>query len=107
MSPSQHGTLWYLQSSSTCGCLTHKVKVGGAGFLCSAGRADTTQLPKATSGHPPVALTSRASQQRECLETELGGLGCHSDREGVREGRHPAVAGTRPPGREISFSEFQ
>lgn len=81
--------------------------MGGAGFLCGAGRADTTQLPKATSGHPPVALTSRGSQEREGLETELGGLGCHSDREGVREGRRPAVAGTRPLGREISFSEFQ
>lgn len=51
MSPSRHGMLWYLQSSSTYRCLTHKVKVGGAGFLCSAGRATLPSSPR-----PPVGI---------------------------------------------------
>lgn len=36
------------------------------------GRAEATKLPKATSGHPPVTLTSRDSLEKGCLEVKWG-----------------------------------
>lgn len=75
MSPGRTECHGDLQASRSCRCLTHKVKVGGAGFLRGVGRADTAKLAKATRGHPLVALTGRGSQN--------WGVGSrHSHREG-------------------------
>lgn len=79
-----------------------------AGSSVRSGRAETTKLPKATSRHLPVVLASRDSLEREgYLERKLGELGCPSDKEGVRVGKYPAMAGTAPPGGETSCLEFQ
>lgn len=57
-------------------------------------------------GHPPMALTSKECPEKGCLEMRLGELGCPSDREGVRDGKHPEVAGAPPAGGEMSCPEF-
>ena len=56
--------------------------------------------PEATGGHPS-ALTSRVSQEG-CLKTELGGLCCHSNREGS-QGWQASCSGkdASPKGRNI------
>lgn len=53
-------------------------------------------------GHPPAALTSGECPEKGCLQMKIGELGC----QGVRDGKHPEVAGTPPPGGEMPCPEF-
>lgn len=84
VSAGQHGGHRGPDILSACRCLAHKVKVGGAGFLCWLGRAEMAKLPRATRGHLLVAVRGWGCQERGCLETKLGESGCHSDMEGSR-----------------------
>ena len=63
------------------------------GSSVRVGRAEAATRPKATSGHPAVALRSRDCLEKGCLEMKLGELGVLSDGEGVWDGKYPEVAG--------------
>lgn len=54
-----------------------------AGSSAGSGRVETTKLPKVTSGHPPMVLTSSDSLEKGYLERKLGELGSPSYEEGA------------------------
>lgn len=78
-----------------------------AGSSARSGRVETTKLPKVTSGHPPMVLTSSDSLEKGYLERKLGELGRPSYEERAGDGKHPEMAGTPPPEGETSCPGFQ
>ena len=65
------------------------------------------KLPRATRGHLLAAVRGRGCQERGCLETKLGELGCHSAMEGSRMTKKKNALVGKPPSRaETSCPEF-